>query len=132
MTPQNLSRRAFLKGGLKVAATMAAATGTATVASAALPQDSEESLVTLIDITKCIGCEECVHACRASEPEKYPDPKKPFPKMVPSRVPVEDWSDKKDVTHRLTPYNWLYIQEAAAMVDGEETIYNIPRRCMHC
>ncbi|MCG8566645.1 MAG: 4Fe-4S dicluster domain-containing protein, partial [Desulfobacterales bacterium] len=25
-----------------------------------------------------------------------------------------------------------YIQEAVAMVDGEETIYNIPRRCMHC
>jgi hypothetical protein len=25
---------------------------------------------------------------------------------------VSDWSDKRDVMDRLTPYNWLFIQEA--------------------
>ena len=52
--------------------------------------------------------------------------------MVPNRVPVEDWSDKKDVNDRLTPYNWLFIQHAEVEIDGEETELTIPRRCMHC
>ncbi|MCD4721384.1 MAG: 4Fe-4S dicluster domain-containing protein, partial [Desulfobacula sp.] len=43
-----------------------------------------------------------------------------------------DWSDKRDVIDRLTPYNWLFIQHATVMVDGEETELTIPRRCMHC
>jgi Fe-S-cluster-containing dehydrogenase component len=52
--------------------------------------------------------------------------------MVPSRVPVQDWSEKQDETERLTPYNWLYIQRAEVMVNGEEQEITIPRRCMHC
>jgi Fe-S-cluster-containing dehydrogenase component len=52
--------------------------------------------------------------------------------MYPDRVPVEDWSEKQDVNDRLTPYNWLFIQEATVMVDGEEQTLTIPRRCMHC
>jgi Fe-S-cluster-containing dehydrogenase component len=69
----------------------------------------EEPLATLIDISRCIGCEECVYACQDANAHKFPEPEKPFPKMVPDRVPVEDWSDRRDVTDRLTPYNWLYI-----------------------
>jgi Fe-S-cluster-containing dehydrogenase component len=52
--------------------------------------------------------------------------------MYPSRAKVSDWSDKRDVTDRLTPYNWLYIQHAAVEKDGEEIELTIPRRCMHC
>ena len=52
--------------------------------------------------------------------------------MFPERVPVEDWSDKQDVTDRLTPYNWLFIQHATVEKDGEEIELTIPRRCMHC
>ncbi|MBW1895332.1 MAG: 4Fe-4S dicluster domain-containing protein, partial [Deltaproteobacteria bacterium] len=55
-----------------------------------------------------------------------------FPKMYPDRVPVMDWSDKQDVTDRLTPYNWLFIQSATVKINGEETELTIPRRCMHC
>jgi Fe-S-cluster-containing dehydrogenase component len=36
------------------------------------------------------------------------------------------------VDDRLTPYNWLFIQTATVMVNGEETELTIPRRCMHC
>jgi Fe-S-cluster-containing dehydrogenase component len=127
---QNISRRAFLKGGVATAATLAATTipGTAAVSK----PDKGTQLATLLDISKCIGCEACVEACNEANADKYPQPQKPFPKMYPSRVPVEDWSEKQDVTERLTPYNWLYIQSATVEINGEETEITIPRRCMHC
>jgi Fe-S-cluster-containing dehydrogenase component len=83
---------------------------------------------------KCIGCEACVDACREANEAKFADPQKPYPKMYPSRVKVEDWSepDKRKVQDRLTPYNWLFIQEASVQVNGEETTLTFPRRCMHC
>ncbi|EFL52611.1 iron-sulfur binding protein [Solidesulfovibrio fructosivorans JJ]] len=52
--------------------------------------------------------------------------------MYPSRVKVEDFSDKRDVDDRLTPYNWLFIQTAVVCKDGRDLTVNIPRRCMHC
>ena len=124
-----ISRRSFIKGGLAVAGAVAAS-------SLPLPEavkaSSVEELATLIDIRKCIGCEACVEACKEANESKFPEPKKPFPKMYPSRVKVSDWSDKRDVMDRLTPYNWLYIQEAVVTVNGKEETLTIPRRCMHC
>ena len=52
--------------------------------------------------------------------------------MYPSRVKVSDWSEKRDVQDRLTPYNWLFIQRARVKVNGEEIDLTVPRRCMHC
>jgi formate dehydrogenase iron-sulfur subunit len=126
-----ISRRAFLKGSLTAAGSVAASCSVVQ-AAASLNKQETESLVTLIDIGKCIGCEECVYACRQSNAAKYPVPEKPFPKMFPKRVPIQDWSDRKEETDRLTPYNWLFIQTATAMVNGEELELTIPRRCMHC
>ena len=115
---------------------MAAAAG---VAASSIPgtealagPDESKQLATLIDISKCVGCEACVDACSEANADKYPDPQKPFPKMVPNRVPVEDWSEKRDVNDRLTPYNWLFIQRADVEINGEEKELTIPRRCMHC
>ena len=127
---QQISRRLFLKGGLATAAGLAAASIPG-AAAAAKPGEGKQ-LTTLLDIRKCIGCEACVEACSEVNSGKYPDPQKPFPKMYPNRVPVEDWSEKKDVNDRLTPYNWLFIQHAEVEIDGEETELTIPRRCMHC
>jgi Fe-S-cluster-containing dehydrogenase component len=124
----SVSRRQFLKSTVLAAGAVAAGTGTALAAA----DEREEPLATLIDISRCIGCEECVYACKDANAHKFPEPEKPFPKMVPSRVPVEDWSDKTDVTDRLTPYNWLYIQYATGVKDGKEITVTIPRRCMHC
>lgn len=127
----SLTRRTFLKSGI-AAACAACATQVPLPASAAAPNGRE--LATLIDIRKCIGCEACVEACRDANEAKYPEPQKPFPRMYPARVKAEDWSQPKDRQNRerLTPYNWVFIQEATVMVNGEETSLTFPRRCMHC
>ncbi len=126
---QKLSRRSFLKTGL-------AAAGSISLSGLALPAsvrgaDAKE-LATLIDIRKCVGCEACVDACKETNAQKFPNPKKPFPKMYPSRVKVSDWSEKKDVKDRLTPYTWVFIQSAEVTVNGEKKTLTFPRRCMHC
>jgi formate dehydrogenase iron-sulfur subunit len=128
---QKISRRSFLKGSL-VAACATCASQIPLPASA--KSKSGQELATLIDIRKCVGCEACVEACREVNDFKYPEPEKPFPKMYPKRVKVEDWSDgeKREVRDRLTPYNWLTIQWATIEVDGEETELSFPKRCMHC
>jgi len=125
---KKISRRLFLKSGVAAACTIAATN----LPAGAVEPDKTQHLATLMDIRKCIGCEGCVEACNEVNAHKYPDPEKPFPKMYPNRVKVSDWSEKQDVTDRLTPYNWLFIQEAAVTVNGEETTLTIPRRCMHC
>lgn len=126
---RNISRRSFLKGSM-------AAAGAVAASSLPVPQTVKgatgQELATLIDIRKCIGCEACVEACKEVNAPKFPEPEKPFPKMYPSRVKVSDWSEDRYVMDRLTPYTWLFIQEAVVNVDGEERRYTIPRRCMHC
>ncbi len=123
---KKLSRRSFLKGSAVTACTVVAST-VPSIASAS----EDEYIATLHDLTKCTGCGECVEACSEENSPKYPRPKKPFPKMHPKRVPVEDWSEKQDVDDRLTPYNWLYIQEGEVETENGESVF-IPRRCMHC
>ena len=126
-----LSRRSFIKTG--IASACAACASQVPLPASAKPANGQE-LATLIDIRKSIGCEACVDACRDVNDFKYPEPKKPFPKMYPNRVKVADWSveEKRGVRNRLTPYNWLFIQEADVTVDGEGTTLTFPRRCMHC
>ncbi len=126
---RKLSRRAFLTSGLAAAGGLAAS---GVVLPDAVKASEGKELATLIDLSKCVGCEACVDACRQANADRYPEPKKPFPAMVPASVKAEDWSDKRDEMDRLTPYNWLYIQRAEVTVDGKPREITIPRRCMHC
>ena len=58
---QQISRRLFLKGGLAAAAGVTAAS---IPGSRALAEpDGSKQLATLIDISKCVGCEACVGVC---------------------------------------------------------------------
>jgi Fe-S-cluster-containing dehydrogenase component len=119
-----MNRRTFFKtAGL--AGLAAAAPGTSRA-------ESGPELATLLDLSRCVGCGACVDACREANADRFPQPEKPFPDMVPDRVPVEDFSDRRGVRDRLTPYNWLYIQTARVEYEGREWTIHVPRRCMHC
>jgi Fe-S-cluster-containing dehydrogenase component len=120
-----LSRRNFIKA-LGVGASSAVLPSTFAAAA------QGEELATLLDLSKCVGCESCVYACKDVNSKKFPEPQKPFPQMYPSRVPVQDWSDRREVADRLTPYNWLYIQRTQVEYEGKSWQINIPRRCLHC
>lgn len=127
--PKTITRRNFLKLGIGTAGGLAASQ---VPINKALAGPNAPPLATLLDISKCVACGACVEACHETNGHKYPEPKKPFPKMYPKRVKVEDWSDRRDVDDRLTPYNWLFIQSTEVMRNGETLEVNVPRRCMHC
>jgi len=65
---QQISRRSFLKGGMAAAAGVAAA-GIPGSKALAGPDESKQ-LATLIDISKCVGCEACVDACSEANSEQ--------------------------------------------------------------
>lgn len=122
-----LSRRHFLKAmGLGGAGLLLPGSGRAETSGKTV------ELATLHDLSKCVGCGACVEACREANGHKFPEPEKPFPAMYPARVKVEDWSDRREVDDRLTPYNWLFLQSATVEHEGVEYEVNMPRRCMHC
>lgn len=118
-----MSRREFLArsvlGTMAGAATLAAPTPAYGASTAAMG--------TLIDLSKCTGCGACVGACSSKNEAHYPKPVDDIPVNWPTGK-SEDWSHMKDATDRLTPYNWLYVEQ----LDIDGTVVSVPRRCMHC
>jgi Fe-S-cluster-containing dehydrogenase component len=95
-----------------------------------------EKLGTLIDLTKCDGCSSldtplCVTACRRHNQTRFPEPQKPLKLYWPQNK-VEDWSNKRNLIERLTPYNWTFVDQVKVDHNGSEYVLHIPRRCMHC
>lgn len=133
-----IDRRGFLK-------TAGAATVIGTTGLLGIPQETSAKdgpagvgqLATLIDLTKCNGCTDretpaCVSGCKKVKEGKIPEVANPIPVPFPSHVKIEDWSTKKMVSNRLTPYNLIYVQKAEIDVAGQKKEVFIPRRCMHC
>lgn len=121
-----MNRRTFLAGTV-AAGTMLAP---AVQVNAAIRDDS---YATLIDLTRCDGCADkaepaCVTACRKGNEPRFPNPDPDKIRDYWPQKKHEDWSGKKDLVDRLTPYNWLFIQRIKI---GNKTV-SIPRRCMHC
>lgn len=130
-----LTRRQFLKRTLASGVTAGLVLGGgSTLAHASTSSRSG----TFYDLTKCDGCQglktpRCVSACREENSSRFPDP------LPPDQIPYywpnkkrEDWQDKKDLTSRLTPYNWTFVQKVSVEHEGSRVEVFIPRRCMHC
>ncbi|MGF7186787.1 Fe-S-cluster-containing dehydrogenase component [Desulfitispora alkaliphila] len=128
-----INRRAFLKRS-----TAATIVGGLTISGVktAKALGVKEKYATLIDLSKCDGCKEyektkCMQACANKNSSQYPEPIENIQPYWPQKE-YEDWSDKRDLTTRLTPYNWIFVQRAIVEKEGVETEVFIPRRCMHC
>ena len=125
-----VTRRSFMK----------ASAGALMVSGLGIPRTvhagGARGLATMIDLDRCDGCPNfdqprCIASCRDKNLGIIPEPVSPLPKLFP-RGMTEDWSKKQDVTSRLTPYNFIYVQHADVDYQGERKRVFIPRRCMHC
>jgi formate dehydrogenase iron-sulfur subunit len=125
-----ISRRSFLQ----------ITVGAAALAGVNLPKNaqtgSDTQLSTLIDLSLCDGCinrkrPACVSFCKSINKDKIPKIVDNIPEPWPRKT-IEDWSKKKEVTNRLTPYNFIYIHKTEIESGGRKKTIFVPRRCMHC
>jgi len=129
-----INRRSFLKRA--AISGVAAASILTGVGKAAANTTSTGNFAMLHDLEKCDGCPhldtpQCVAACRIKNQNNYPEPEQQIKNYWPQKQ-YEDWSAKKNVTDRLTPYNWTYVQHIELEHKGQKIKVHIPRKCMHC
>ncbi|MEW6662209.1 MAG: 4Fe-4S dicluster domain-containing protein [Bacillota bacterium] len=130
----DISRRSFLKRS--IASGVAAGVVISGAGKLPMANGATEQKGTVIDLTRCDGCPKsqvplCVEACRTKNRDRYPKPVENIQDYWPHKK-HEDWSDKKHLTDRLTPYNWTFVQRVSVEHQGKTYQLFIPRRCMHC
>lgn len=129
-----MKRRDFLRRS--AAATVLAGAAITGMSKPVEAKGDGKKVATMIDLTKCDGCKgeqipKCVASCKNKNQHRYPEPVENILPYWPQKK-FENWSDKRELTNRLTPYNWTFVQQAKVQVAGNETEVFIPRRCMHC
>ena len=126
-----MERRGFLKtlAGAGLGAGMLSAWGAATPAQAA---GLEDCLAVVVDVDACTGCGACVQACHERAAARVPQPVSPIPASRWGRDRKPDWWGRRNVTDRLTPYNWLYLQSCTVQTARGERRGFMPRRCLQC
>lgn len=132
---QQISRRSFIKRSAAAGAVSAVMLSGIEKVQAAGQSGEEKG--TIIDLTKCDGCKNegsslCVSACKLKNEARFPQPKKEDLKPYWPQKKFEDWSDKQEMTSRLTPYNWTFIDHVQVEHNGSVEEVFVPRRCMHC
>lgn len=135
MSNNQISRRDFLK---RSGGAVAIGTITLTGTDKAFAKDNHKSEKgTVIDLTKCNGCTakdtpDCVIACRSHNQKKFPVVDESGLKPYWPQKQYENWSDKQELTNRLTPYNWTFVDSVQVEHNGDMVDVHVPRRCMHC
>lgn len=126
-----MERRGFLKtlAGAGLGAGMLSAWGAATPAQAA---GLEDCLAVVVDVDACTGCGACVQACHERAAARVPQPVSPIPASRWGRDRKPDWWGRRNVTDRLPPYNWLYLQSCTVQTARGERRVFMPRRCLQC
>ncbi len=129
-----MSRREFLRRS--VASGVAGGVVLSGAGKVAAGVAGGQQVATVIDLSKCDGCggrevPECVAACRTANGARFPEPEGPIHDYWPQKK-HEDWSQKRHLTNRLTPYNWLFVQRVDVSHEGKTSTVFVPRRCMHC
>lgn len=139
-----MDRRQFLRRGVfSIAMGGATLAGAGKVARAATGEKEASApgrgvrVGTLIDLSRCDGCADldtpaCVTACREANGHKFPEPRPEDLKPYWPQKKFEDWSSRRNVTSRLTPYNWTTVQKVEVEHEGRLATVHVPRRCMHC
>lgn len=132
---RDISRRTFLKRTAQAGAVSTVLLSGLDKVQASGLQNAEKG--TIIDLTKCDGCKNegtplCVSACRLKNEANFPQPKKEDIQPYWPQKKYEDWSEKQDVTNRLTPYNWTFVDQVQVEHNGQIEEVHVPRRCMHC
>lgn len=129
-----ISRRDFLRRGL--ASGVAGGVIATGLSGTAAASTGISQVGTMIDLSLCDGCagreiQACVGACRTEHAADFPEPAADIGDYWPQKK-HEDWSDKRGLTSRLTPYNWTFVQQVAVEHGGRSYEVSVPRRCMHC
>ncbi|GEL08418.1 4Fe-4S dicluster domain-containing protein [Salisediminibacterium halotolerans] len=130
-----MDRRNFLKRASAATAAAAVVT-TQSKWAVASGGESNKQIGSIIDLTKCDGCEHkdtplCVAACKTKNADRFPQPAGEIMDYWP-RDHHEDWSNEQDRTDQLTPYNWTFVDTVSVEHNGESKKVHVPRRCMHC
>ncbi|NLO21439.1 MAG: 4Fe-4S dicluster domain-containing protein [Syntrophomonadaceae bacterium] len=130
----SMSRRSFIKRAAFSGMAVTAVLSGADVAAASINSGNE--FASIINLTKCDGCKNfgtpsCVAACRSKNQNRFPQAQKPIGDYWP-QTKHEDWSEKQELSNRLTPYNWTYVQHLQVEHEGQEYEIHVPRRCLHC